>query len=227
MDLITKNILKKTGAKVEKELGEVLGFRRFNDGGVECEIGAFLYALTIMLKPARVLETGTHMGIASSYIGLGLKHNRRGTLETIEFDEQFLGEAKRMWMALKIKRYIQLHHMKFEDFKMESEGGLYDLVLLDTEPNLRFDEFKRVFPFVRKRGLIVIHDLHPHMSHGVKSDDHPEMKNWPFGDFREKMGRYIKEDLIQVHSFSTPRGLFVAQKVNKEDPLYRYKKGEI
>ena len=40
----------------------------FNYGGVETEVGEFLYGLVRMLKPRNVFETGTHHGVSSSYI---------------------------------------------------------------------------------------------------------------------------------------------------------------
>ena len=61
------------------------GFTSFNDAGVETEIGEFLYGLIRILKAKNVLETGTHIGVGASYIGMALKDNKEGHLETIEF----------------------------------------------------------------------------------------------------------------------------------------------
>jgi predicted O-methyltransferase YrrM len=50
-------------------------YSSFNDAGIEVETGEFLYAMTRLLKPDRVLETGTHWGIGAAYMGTALKDN--------------------------------------------------------------------------------------------------------------------------------------------------------
>ena len=55
-------------------------YSAFNSGGVENEVGEFLYSLIRMIKPDNVLETGTHLGVGASYMGFALKDNFKGRL---------------------------------------------------------------------------------------------------------------------------------------------------
>src|SRR3990167_4430480 len=78
----------------EGEWGKTITeYSAFNDAGVECETGEFLYSMVRILKPDRVLETGTHWGIGMSYLGMGLKDNKKGKLDTVEFLPEIYNRA--------------------------------------------------------------------------------------------------------------------------------------
>ena len=62
-DTTKKLIEKDPSLKLHKEAefsSDTKGYSAFNDAGIEVETGEFLYALTRLLKPTAVLETGTH-----------------------------------------------------------------------------------------------------------------------------------------------------------------------
>lgn len=203
---ITEHIVDKTGIPLLDEPSNNK-YKMFNTGGVESEIGEFLYALVRMIKPTSILETGTHFGISSTYMALGLKHNNHGKIITI--DPIYWDEAKKIHKDLDILSYLEpvtLHAENYETTEM------FDIAFLDTEPSLRFNEFEKFYNNVNPGGLIIIHDLHPHLSYGCVNLDHPEFKHWPYGDFREKLGIYIKSHQVQTFSFSTPRGITIFQK---------------
>lgn len=59
-----------------------------NDYGISFGVeGRFLYGLLRELKPARVLEIGTHHGGSASHLALACKHNRRGHVWTFDISE--------------------------------------------------------------------------------------------------------------------------------------------
>lgn len=218
---LTKYIEKKTGLKVIQEPTNI-EYTCFNTGGVESEVGEFLYGLVRVIKPDNILETGTHKGIASSYMALALKENNKGHLDTIEFDPQHYEEDHHMWNSLSISNYITLYDMKSENFTTDK---IYDLVLLDTEPDIRFEEFIQFYNSVKQGGIIIIHDLHPHL--GLSNITAHGMEHFPFGDFRKYIGDFILKHEVQVINLPTPRGITIFQKTASDFSVTKYLKGEL
>lgn len=218
---LTKYIEEKTGLKVEQEPSDSK-YTCFNTGGVESEVGEFLYGLVRVTKPENILETGTHKGIASSYMGLALKENGSGHIDTIEFDAQHYVEDYHMWNSLNISNYITLHEMKSEDY---TTNKIYEIALLDTEPDIRFMEFVQFYENIKDGGLIIIHDLHPHL--GLSNLTANGMDHFPFGDFRNYLGDFILKHLVQIVSLPTPRGITIFQKISPSFSANKYLKGEL
>jgi hypothetical protein len=211
--MITEFIIEKTGWPLLPEPTNE-NYSMFNTGGVESEVGEFLYSLVILLKPDQILETGTYHGVSSTYMALALKNNNKGHITTIDY--VYHDQAKYIHTKTDISSYITQLQMDVNNF---SSNKKYQLILIDTEPILRFDEFIRFYDNVDDGGLIIIHDLHPNLSYNpVKNPNLPFM-HWPYGDFRPKLGKFIKEYKVQTLSFNTPRGLTIFQK-NKSDMSY-------
>lgn len=211
--MITKHIADKTKWPLSNEQTNKNYFM-FNTGGVECQVGEFLYALTKMLQPNEVLETGTHYGVSSTYIALALKENKKGNITTI--DCVYYDQAKYIHNKTEVVSYITQLQMDATTFIPNKK---YQIVLLDTEPILRFDEFVKFYDYVDDGGIIIIHDLHPNLSFNANQDKSLPYEHWPYGDFRIKLGSFIKEHKVQIISFNTPRGLTIFQK-NKSDMSY-------
>ena len=171
-------------------------YTMITSGAVEVEVGEFIYALVSMVKPEYILETGTHFGVSSSFMGLALKKNGHGKLTTIDIFAH--PQAKQMWDQLKLNDVIEF--VQGESLKYTLEQDV-DILFLDSEPHLRYQEFVRFYDRLVPGGLILVHDLHEHLSY------HPKTECFPFGDFRELLGPYIKEHKVQTMSFPTPRGL--------------------
>src|SRR5438270_11553862 len=79
----------------------------FNDGGIECETGEFLYGVIRLIKPANVLETGTHKGIGGCYMAKALEDNNKGRLTTIEFLPELFAEALQRFETVGLTERIQ------------------------------------------------------------------------------------------------------------------------
>ena len=78
------------------------GYKMFNDGSTELEVGEFLYGLIQIMKPEWVLETGTYKGVSSSYMASSLKDNGHGHLDTMEYEASHIEESKRLWNELEL-----------------------------------------------------------------------------------------------------------------------------
>lgn len=180
----------------------------FTDAGTETEVGEFLYSITRMTKPLLVLETGTHIGVSASYIGLGMKKNKKGQLLTFEIIPQHFMNASKVLSDVGVTEHVKTHLLDVGLF--DPSPYVFDMLFLDSEPQLRFDEFTRLYPYLKPGGIILIHDLHPSLGHHGQT--YHGTYDWPYGDFREKLGPYIKNHLVQTISFGTPRGLTMFQK---------------
>lgn len=212
---ITKYILSKTNKLVvqpEITPGDH-GFSMFNDAGTEVEVSEFLYSIIRMLKPNLILETGTHKGISAAFMGQALKDNNKGKLITTEINQAFIDDAKALWNDIGINDYIISH--KEHSLKLNIDANIrFDILFLDSEPEFRFDEFNRFWPNLIPAGLIIVHDLYRDIGHH-KLIFH-DMYDWPYGDFRTKLGHLFKNlDVTWMH-FSTPRGLSMFQKTSPD-----------
>lgn len=171
-------------------------------GSLETEVGEFLYGLVRMMKPEAILETGTYHGVSASYMADALKKNGSGKIITLEYEHQNQQIANELFNKLDVKSYIQTELISSLDYKPKEE---FDFMWLDTEPNLRYQELIKYFPFLKPGGFVFIHDLHPHMSQtGIEMNG---VHNWPYGDLPEQIKNWIKDgELVKWH-FRTPRGL--------------------
>lgn len=188
------------------------GFSMFNTGGVEVEVAEFLYSFTKLVKPGFVLETGTHLGISSSYIAQACKENNKGSLWTYEVISELQQQAKELWSDLGLTNFINSLLQPSLDAEIPSTFNI-DLLFLDSEPQYRFDEFLKFWNLVTPGGFIIIHDLDGSLGHHGQT--HHGVYNWPYGDYRIKIGKFIENNEVQIFSFPTPRGLVVFQKQSK------------
>jgi hypothetical protein len=191
-------------------------YSAFNDAGVECEVGEFLYAMVRILKPENVLETGTHEGIGATYIGLGLKRNAWGHLDTIEFLPHIYSQATQRIKTIGLEYQVTCH---FGDARLftPKEGIKYSLILLDTEPETRFAELIRYYDYLNSGGFVFIHDTPRNLCQGNINPDHPTIPSWPFGNLPYKIKQWVKNGELRSIHFPTPRGLIGFYKVHKDD----------
>jgi len=96
---------------------------------VEDEVSDFLYGFTRMIKPIRVFEIGTFIGISALGIGFGMKDNNRGKLWTAD-----------------IKDYGQEKNVKKNDLKEHIECVFGDVVTIGN--NLKEAEGQFDFTFI-------------------------------------------------------------------------------
>jgi hypothetical protein len=189
------------------------GFTSFNDAGIETETGELLYSFTRILKPDRVLETGTHIGVGAAYMGSALRDNKHGMLDTVEFLPEIYERAKQRIDSLNLNEFVTLHYGDVKDYIIKNDKQ-YQLILLDTEPQTRFTELIEIFPYLSEGGFVFIHDLHRHM-HQIENPDHGFA--WPFGEIPLPMEELINSGQLRPFHFPTPRGLTGFYKVSKDD----------
>lgn len=177
------------------------GFEAFNDAGLECEVGEFMYSMVRLLKPEHVLETGTHHGVGAGYMGLALQDNKKGHLDTFEFLPPNYEIAKLNLAPLIRAGHVSVHLGDIRDFEPQGE---YQFILLDTEPQTRFMELVKFFPHLSAGGYVFIHDLHRHMGQ-MPNEEHGFA--WPWGVMPLEMRSLVVSGQLRPFHFANPRGL--------------------
>lgn len=193
-------------------------YSAFNDAGVECEVGEFLYSTVRVLKPDWVLETGTHKGIGASYMALALKDNNKGKLDTIEFLPELYKRACDRFHDLELTNEIDTHLIDVR--LVNPHDKQYQLILLDTEPQTRFGELVKFFPNLAPGGFVFIHDLNRHMGQ-QPNEEHGF--GWPFGVLPKEINEWVRNGELLPLYFPTPRGLTGFYKRHEGD--YNWNKG--
>ncbi len=186
-------------------------FSMADDGGVETETGELLYALTRIIKPELVLETGTYTGISAMYMAAGLQHNNIGHLFTLETSAIHKERAERLWQQVGISPQVTCQQIASLDYQTDKQ---YDLIFLDSEPEFRFKELVKFYPNLKPGGFLLIHDLHHHLS---QHDNKDLGFGWPFGELPMQIKNWLREDKLRFVPFPTPRGLAMFYKTKPED----------
>lgn len=169
--------------------------------GISIQEGEFIYGLVRLILPKRILETGTNVGISTSYMALGMQHNGFGTIDTIEHDSTVAARAISKIAQMKFDNIITVHNTKVELF---NPTGQYDLLWLDSELAIRYGELLKFWPYVAPGGIICIHDLH--------SLDFSE-----FGGVPQEMKNLIKAGELRGATFASDHGVTMFQKRREKD----------
>lgn len=211
--MITERVKEVLGIKEIPEPTNSL-WKCFDDGSAEVAVLEFLYGLVRILRPERILETGTYWGLSSSFMALALKENGFGMLDTLEITPQNVAKAKEKWAKLEIQNFITEHLVRSTEFEPKQ---YYDFIFLDTEPEIRFEELTKFFYHLNMGGFILIHDLPRNMSQGNVNPDHPDFKDWPFGPLPQKIKTWLKDGALVKFHMPSPRGLVCFYKPHKGD----------
>lgn len=218
--MITGHLIKNAGGLLEimpEYLDSTGRYSAFNTGGVECEVGEFLYGLVKVMKPALILETGTEFGISLMYISFALKQNNFGKIISLDIFDDLISKAKQLINNEGLCDYIET--VKCESLKFQTIDK-FDIIFIDSIPSIRFEEVLYYYDNLKEGGLFIIHDLHRHMSQCTptklpgKEEQLPF--GWPYGEIPNKMKELLREKLKSFH-FPTPRGLTILYKIHKDD----------
>lgn len=217
MKTITNQLFEASGGliKLLPEVSQPTGhYHMADDGGVEAEVGEFLYGLIRLLQPENILETGTYTGVSSMYMAQALKDNGHGHLTTLEIENTHKLRAESLWNACGLDDQVYCLLKRSLDFRVDME---YDLLFLDSEPNIRWAELERFYPHLKPGGFIGIHDVPPSMCQNNVNLDHPEIKSYPFGDIPPLMKELIQTGKLVKFHMPNPRGSVWFYKPKEED----------
>lgn len=179
--------------------------------GIAIQEGEFAYGLVRLTLPKRILETGTNIGVSTSYMALAMEHNGFGHIDTIEHDGTVANRANLKFEKLGFNEIIKVYHTKIESFHV---NGQYDMLWLDSELAIRYGELLRFWPNISPGGIICIHDLW--------CLEFDEFKGVP-----QTMKTMIRNGDLRAITFQTDHGVTVFQKRREIDHLSDIQAGKI
>ena len=154
----------------------------------ETEVHTFLKALTFLLKPEYILETGTYKGHSTMAFAEGLRQNNFGSITTLEIDEILASRAKILFSEYPVE-VLNQNSLSFIPTRK------IDLLFLDSKRDIRRDEFAHFRQYLNDRAIIVWHDSsYREQNHSVY-------------DIIEEL---YEHGVIDRILFPTPRGLTVS-----------------
>lgn len=149
----------------------------------EDEVTAFVAALCRLLRPSRVLETGTYAGDTAAAIGAALAEHG-GHLDTLETDPERAAAAGERLIGrpeVQVRNVASLHFLP---------DAPYDLFFFDSDPDVRAAEMTRYRDYATPGAVWLLHD----------TASHPQL--------RRHLWRLATESVIsEWMEFPTPRGL--------------------
>jgi len=217
MNKLTSDLIERSRGLIRAlpEVSDNTGkYMMFDDGGVELETAEFLWGLVRLLKPAKILETGTYTGISALYMAQALRDNGFGRLITLEIEGTHKARAEKLWRLVEVEPFVECRQQSSLDF---TSDGLYELIFLDSEPNIRWAELEKFYDYLRPGGYIGIHDVPPSLCQGNINPDHPELPSYPFGDVPSRMAELIKTGRLVKFHLPNPRGSVWFYKPKDED----------
>lgn len=133
----------------------------FDSDATEDEVSEFIYGMIRAIQPDICLETGTHLGHTSKFIGKALKKNGQGILHTYEPNASKVEKAKAYCVGLP----IQFHAA---ESMTQWSGEQIDFAWFDSLVPLRSKEFEFYYPYMTNRTIVGFHDAGLH--HGPWSN---------------------------------------------------------
>lgn len=119
--------------------------------GSETEVHSFLKALTIILKPSCILETGTYEGDGTIAFAEGVIQNGFGRVISLEYNPNLAETARQKLSAYPVE-VVTCNSLEY------IPEGQIDLLFLDSKRTLRREEFLRFRPFLHNKSVIIWHD---------------------------------------------------------------------
>jgi predicted O-methyltransferase YrrM len=134
-----------------------------------------LYLLTRIVQPEIFVETGVHNGMSSAFILLGMKHNGKGKLHSVDLpplDQRILDQGTNElpdaklpgWIIpdeLKVNHDLRLEYAQIGLPKLLNELGAVDLFLHDSDHEYTHIMFEigLAWSYLKDGGLIAIDNV--------------------------------------------------------------------
>lgn len=133
--------------------------------------GHFLYMISTLMQPKRILEIGTFTGYSGLCLAAGLPHN--GQLHTLEFREETAAVAQGFFNKSAIASKIILHTGNALEIIPELDET-WDLVFIDADKTNYIPYYELTLPRLRQGGLIIADNV---LFHGEVLEENIKGKN--------------------------------------------------
>jgi D-alanine-D-alanine ligase-like ATP-grasp enzyme/predicted O-methyltransferase YrrM len=117
----------------------------------ETEVHNFLKALTKVIKPKFILETGTYKGSSTIAFAEGLRQNGFGKMVSLEIDENLSKQAQALFSEYPVE-VLNKNSLTYKP------NETIDLLFLDSKRNIRGQEFEHFYSYLNQMSIIVWHD---------------------------------------------------------------------
>jgi caffeoyl-CoA O-methyltransferase len=166
--------------------------------------GKFLEMISMLMRPARILEIGTFVGYSALCLARGLCEE--GKLYTIEVSQKDAEISQSNFLKAKMADKIILHRGNALDI-IPTLSEIWDLVFIDADKTNYMNYYRMILPFVRRGGLIIADNV---LFHGEVLADEIKGKN---AKSIHAFNEMIKADLSVEKAMLTVRdGLFLIYK---------------
>jgi predicted O-methyltransferase YrrM len=163
----------------------------YDSRSAESETLDLVLALTRLVKPSHVIETGTWIGLSSCAIARGLVANGFGDLTTLESDPEIHRAARANIERSGLGGVVDARLCSSLEF---TPDRVYDMAVFDSEGPPRLDEFRRLKPWLKPGATVIFHDTAPHCQGVIAA-----------------IIALLQEGAIHGVNFPTPRGVFVGR----------------
>lgn len=123
---------------------------------VSKDAGVFLYLITKLVNPKRVLEVGCNLGYSATWMGLA--KNSSAIIDTIEIDREIAEVANDNFKSAGLDESIFIHIGPALDVIPTLYSG-YDLVFIDAVKVEYKEYLNMILPKVNKGGLILVDNV--------------------------------------------------------------------
>jgi predicted O-methyltransferase YrrM len=127
---------------------------------VELEVGMLWHALVMLLRPSRVLETGTYRGFSTCCIAAAMETlgtREGGDRSIITIDPQ---PRDHLWLGTPLAAHIEYIPAKSQDAAPRVNGREFDMLVLDSDHHYAtiMRELILFEPLLVAGGTILLHD---------------------------------------------------------------------
>lgn len=168
---------------------------------------SFLITLVNALKPEKILELGTAVGVSGAVM---LENCARAHLTTIERDENFYNSAKQNFANFGLSDRVNLI-LGDAGEKMQSLGGEYDLIFLDCAKVQYVKYLPRLKKLLKKGGTLVADDvlLYGYVAGEVET---PKKRRMLVEHIREYLRALETDQELETQILELGEGLAVSHK---------------
>lgn len=125
-------------------------------GPVEREVGHFLFSLVMMYQPNRILETGTHIGYATTCMASALEQ-LGGDRQVVTIDPV---NNYHLWNRSHLDKRVRWMAKTSQEAAPSLKEQTFDMLFLDSEHKYKTVSFEieHFEPLLKVNGLMIFHD---------------------------------------------------------------------
>jgi predicted O-methyltransferase YrrM len=123
------------------------------------DMGRFLHNLTLMRRPARILELGSSYGVSTLYLASALQQLGQGEMIASELDSMKCGKLKEHLKIAGVESLVAVWEGDVFDLFNNLEGH-FDLVFMDVWSTLYLKIFQRLEAFLRPGSVVITDNMY-------------------------------------------------------------------